>query len=106
MGAGRPAFKGAAPQGGKGRALKHQDLGVLDGPLLLFGGPYSNAQATEALLAVAARRAVPSARMICTGDVVAYCAQPAETVAAVREAGVEVVAGNCDSAVCARGAAG
>lgn len=76
--------------------MRHRDLGRLDGPLLLFGGPYSNRQAFEALLAEAAARGIGAERMICTGDVVAYCARPAETVAAVRALGCAVVAGNCE----------
>lgn len=72
------------------------DLGVLEGPLLVFGGPYSNLQATEALLSEGARRGIAASQMICTGDVVAYCAAPAETVSRVRESGCVVVAGNCE----------
>lgn len=70
-----------------------QDLGVIDDPILVFGGPYSNLQATEAVLAETRAR---GAFAICTGDVVAYCGQPAETVAAIRAAGCAVVAGNCE----------
>ena len=43
---------------------------------LAFGGPYSNLQALDALLAEAARLGIPPARMVCTGDVVAYAADP------------------------------
>lgn len=71
--------------------LRHIDLGNLDDTIILFGGPYSNAQATQALISVAAGR-----QMICTGDVVAYCGAPRETVAAIRAAGCPVVAGNCE----------
>ena len=61
--------------------MQIKDLGALSGPVLIFGGPYSNLQATQAVLAWADAHAVPPERMICTGDVVAYCAEPAETVA-------------------------
>ncbi|SMP23691.1 metallophosphoesterase family protein [Shimia sagamensis] len=81
--------------------MRHQDLGELLGPVLLFGGPYSNLQATEAVLAQAEALGVAKGNVICTGDVVAYCAQPAETVAAVRRAGVVVVAGNCEAQLAA-----
>lgn len=67
-----------------------------DGPVLVFGGPYSNLQATEALLAEAARLGIPPARMICTGDVVAYGADPAATLELVIGSGCRVVAGNCE----------
>lgn len=73
-----------------------QDLGRLEGPILVFGGPYSNLQATEAVLEEAAVRGISGDRLVCTGDVVAYCGQPAETVAAVRASGAVVVAGNCE----------
>jgi hypothetical protein len=71
-----------------------QDLGEIAGPVVLFGGPYSNLQATEGLLARS--RAWPGARLICTGDMIAYCAQPVETVAALRDSGAAIVAGNCE----------
>ncbi|MEM6887841.1 MAG: metallophosphoesterase family protein [Pseudomonadota bacterium] len=72
----------------------HHDLGVIHGPIMLFGGPYSNRQATEALLSAA--KAIPAARLICTGDVVAYGGAPSETVDLVCQSGAEVVAGNCE----------
>ena len=73
--------------------MKLKDLGEIDTGIVLFGGPYSNLQATEAMLDVIRQRGFSS---ICTGDCVAYCADPAATVAALRSAGVHVVAGNCD----------
>jgi predicted phosphodiesterase len=72
------------------------DLGEIDAPVLVFGGPYSNRQATEALLRQAKVLNIPPARIICTGDVVAYCADPVETTRLVRDAGVHVVQGNCE----------
>ena len=67
-----------------------------DGPVLVFGGPYSNLQATEALFAAAGRLGIPPHRMICTGDVVAYGADAARCVARLHAAAVAVVAGNCE----------
>jgi predicted phosphodiesterase len=75
------------------------DLGLLEGPVLCFGGPYGNLQATEALLAEGRRLGVPAHNTICTGDVAAYCADPAATVARLREAGVRVLMGNCEEAL-------
>ena len=72
------------------------DLGVLDGDVLVFGGPYSNLQATEALIAEAKRRGIPPGRCICTGDAVAYCADPDATLTALRGFGCALVAGNCE----------
>lgn len=77
-----------------------RDLGPLaDGPLLLFGGPYSNLQATRAMREEAEHLGVPPRRIICTGDVVAYCADPEATVALVRDWGIHVVMGNCEESL-------
>lgn len=73
--------------------MRHKDIGDVDGPVVVFGGPYSNLQATQSLLAHV-RDA--GAVAVCTGDIVAYCARPAETVAAIRAAKCVVVAGNCE----------
>ncbi len=72
------------------------------GAALLFGGCYSNLQATSALLDEARRLGIPPERTICTGDVVAYGADPAATVDIVRDAGVHVVMGNCEESLGAR----
>ncbi len=70
------------------------DIG--DGPLLVFGGPYSNLQATRAMRAKAHKLGIPPGRSICTGDVVAYCANPNETCTEIRAWGCHVIAGNCE----------
>ena len=67
-----------------------------DKGLLLFGGTYGNLQATEALFGEAERLGFGSDRMICTGDLAAYCAQPQETVDLVRQKGVATILGNCE----------
>ncbi len=64
--------------------------------LLFFGGPYSNLQALRALRAIAEELALPPSSIICTGDIVAYCAQPAETIEAIREWGIQIIAGNVE----------
>ncbi len=73
-----------------------RDLGTLEGPLLVFGGPYSNLEATEAVLDVARRADIPPGRILCSGDVCAYCSDPQATVDLLRGAGIIVVRGNCD----------
>ena len=67
-----------------------------DARLLVFGGPYSNLRATEALATEARRLAIPPSHVICTGDVVAYCAEPEETAQAVAAWGCHVIQGNCE----------
>ena len=76
-------------------ALRIRDLGELTGPVLVFGGPYSNLQASQALLALARAQAIPPERRICTGDVIAYCANPRETLALWQD-NAQIVAGNCE----------
>lgn len=76
--------------------MKIRDLGELVGPVLAFGGPCSNLQATRALIAEAARRGIAPGNCICTGDVVAYCADPAATVGLIRDFGCPVIAGNVE----------
>ncbi len=75
------------------------DLGKIDEPVLVFGGPYGNWQATSAILATARQLTIPPERIICTGDTVAYCGDAARTVAAIRHAGIHVVMGNCEEAL-------
>jgi predicted phosphodiesterase len=81
--------------------MRIADIGALEGAVLVFGGPYSNLAATRALIAEAKARGIPPQRCICTGDTVAYCAEPAETVAALRDFGCHVVAGNCEQQLAA-----
>ncbi|KNG93029.1 metallophosphoesterase family protein [Pseudaestuariivita atlantica] len=78
-----------------------RDLGVLDGPVLLYGGPYSNAAATRAVLDEADHRGIPVKHRICTGDVVAYGGAPRRTVGLVRQRGGTVVAGNVEKQLAA-----
>ncbi len=71
------------------------ELGELHGEVLLFGGPYSNLQASTALLEWAEARGIPPKNRICTGDIVAYCANPVETWRLWQDHCV-LVAGNCE----------
>lgn len=74
---------------------------MLDRTWLLFGGPYGNLQATQALLAEARSLGISSERMLCTGDLVAYCGDPVATIDLIRDAGIPVVMGNCDEQLAA-----
>ncbi|HRW60437.1 MAG TPA: metallophosphoesterase family protein [Defluviicoccus sp.] len=76
---------------------------VADAPVVVLGGSYSNLEATRSLLASAQRLGVGPERIVCTGDTVAYCADPVATVALLREAGVHVVMGNCEESLGWRG---
>ena len=75
------------------------DLGDITEPLLVFGGPYSNLHATNALIDEAQRLGIPPERWICTGDVAAYCAQPEETAQMLRASGCHLVFGNCEDSL-------
>ncbi|MGF1649126.1 MAG: metallophosphoesterase family protein [Hyphomicrobiaceae bacterium] len=65
-------------------------------PLFVFGGPYSNLRALAAAFTAARDLGVPKTNIICTGDVVAYAAEPEESVRLIREADITVIAGNCE----------
>ena len=69
--------------------------------LLVFGGPYSNLRALKAMQARARVLDIAPAHTICTGDVVAYCAEPEETIASIRDWGCHVIAGNCEEQLAA-----
>lgn len=72
------------------------NLGSISDPILVFGGPYGNLEATQAVLGIAQAEDIPPSRIICTGDVCAYCADPQATADLLRESGSTVVLGNCD----------
>lgn len=81
-----------------------QDLGALawetgGQPLLIFGGPYSNLAATKAIRHLAEQLQLPAERVICTGDIVAYCAEAEATTALIRQWGIPVVMGNCEESL-------
>ena len=65
----------------------------------MFGGPYSNLQATKALFEEATKRGFTPDRMICTGDVIAYGADASETLDFIRASGCHVIMGNCEESL-------
>ena len=75
------------------------NLGPLPGPVLVFGGPYSNLAASLAMQKRAEELKIPPAQIICTGDVIAYCAEPQETLPLIRDWGISVVQGNCEESL-------
>ncbi|MEM7565091.1 MAG: metallophosphoesterase family protein, partial [Pseudomonadota bacterium] len=58
--------------------------GFVDGPVLIFGGPYSNYAATAAMKSKAEALGIEAQNIICTGDMVAYCGEPVETLDLIR----------------------
>lgn len=77
------------------------ELGDLNEPVLIFGGAYSNLAATEVMHAEAKRLGISPDKVICNGDLVAYCAEPEATVNLIREWGIHVVMGNCEESLAA-----
>lgn len=75
------------------------DLGTLSGPVLAFGGPYGNLEATRALLEIAGNRGISGHNLICTGDLVAYCADPQAVCDLVRQSGAAIAMGNCEESL-------
>ncbi len=73
-----------------------KDIGTLSGKLLLFGGVYSNLQALEKLMVIAENQNMVPDNIICTGDIVGYCAQPEECVQLVKGWGIHTIAGNVE----------
>ncbi|MCB0705716.1 MAG: metallophosphoesterase [Saprospiraceae bacterium] len=74
-----------------------KDIGLIDpGSLLVFGGVYSNLEALLALKAKADNLQIPPDRIICTGDIVAYCADPEACVQLIRDWGIHCIAGNVE----------
>jgi predicted phosphodiesterase len=76
-----------------------KSLGKIENRLLIFGGPYSNLASTEAMRSKAEELGIDSEHTICTGDLVAYCAEPRQTVDLIRDWGIHVVMGNCEESL-------
>lgn len=67
---------------------------VFHGCLIIFWR-----EATQSFFASAKALGVPAERIICTADVVAYCADLRANVSLICDAGVYVVMGNCEEAL-------
>lgn len=79
---------------------KHiKDIGVVSGKMLIFGGVYSNYQALLALKDICVKQNIPASHVICTGDIVAYCAQPEECVQLIKEWGIHCIIGNVEQQI-------
>ena len=73
-----------------------KDIGILTGEVLVFGGVYSNLQALEAVQAFAKTRDIKPGNVVCTGDIVGYCADPTPCIELVRDWGCHAIAGNVE----------
>lgn len=71
-------------------------LGKIEGKILIFGGVYSNLQALQALLEIAEEEGIAKSNIICTGDIIGYCAQPNECLELIKEKGIHSIAGNVE----------
>lgn len=72
---------------------------VSEDSLLVFGGPYSNLAATYAMHEVAQKFAFKPEQIICTGDAIAYCADPEATIHFLMDWGIHWIKGNCEQAI-------
>jgi uncharacterized radical SAM superfamily Fe-S cluster-containing enzyme len=73
----------------------------LDAPVAIFGGCYSNFEATFTLIQLMERLGIPASHRICTGDIVAYGADGEACVGLVRNTADHVVMGNCEESLAA-----
>ncbi|MEM0997409.1 MAG: metallophosphoesterase family protein [Bacteroidota bacterium] len=73
-----------------------RDLGTLTGPVLVFGGIYSNLPALEKLRELAQSWGIGRENIICTGDVVGYCGDPDAVARMMEQWGVSTIAGNVE----------
>ncbi|TKB96688.1 metallophosphoesterase family protein [Pedobacter cryophilus] len=78
--------------------LKH--LSPLKGKILVFGGVYSNLQALEAIQNLALAEGIAPENIICTGDIVAYCAQPKACLELIKNWKINTIAGNVELNLC------
>lgn len=73
-----------------------KELGKISGRILVFGGPYSNTQALQAMKEVAVQQGFAPDNIFCTGDMVGYCAQPSESLDFVQDWGIHAIQGNVE----------
>lgn len=67
-----------------------------DSEILIFGGSYSNLEATTEIISIAKELLIPASRIFCTGDIVGYCANPEETVQLITNWGIHTIVGNVE----------
>jgi len=75
---------------------KTLNIGSFDRPVFIFGGVYGNIEALIEVKNIAEKEGFRPKDIICTGDIVAYCANPVECIAFVEEWGIHCIAGNVE----------
>lgn len=73
-----------------------KDLSNLEGKIVVFGGPYSNLHALKRIKEKVEELDVQPTNVICTGDIVAYCAYPDECIQLIKNWGIHCIAGNVE----------
>lgn len=73
-----------------------KDIGSKSGRMLVFGGVYSNLQSLDKLMQIAEMEQIPAENIICTGDIVGYCAQPEECLQKIKNWGIHSILGNVE----------
>ena len=73
-----------------------KQLSLAEGKILAFGGVYSNFQALTALKEIADKEKIPANNIICTGDIVGYCAKPKESLSLIKDWGIHSICGNVE----------
>lgn len=73
-----------------------QHIGQLSNKILVFGGVYSNFQALEQLMNIAKIENIPTSNIICTGDIVGYCAEPERCLQAIKNWKIHTILGNVE----------
>lgn len=76
--------------------IQAMDIGCLSGKTLLFGGVYSNLEALLAIQAIAEKNNIAPSNIICTGDIVGYCADPEACLQHIKAWGIHCIAGNVE----------
>jgi predicted phosphodiesterase len=73
-----------------------KNIGKISGKILVFGGIYSNFQALEKMMDIAKAENILPQNIICTGDVVGYCAEPERCLQTVKDWGIHTILGNVE----------
>lgn len=71
-------------------------LGTLHGKVLVFGGTYSNYQSLVKMKEIADKLQIPAKNILHTGDLIGYCASPAECTDLVQNWGIHCIKGNVE----------